>query len=80
MKIIQMHAKLLIWKQWSQPTLQLDYLKVTVAAIFYPCKAKFEQKAWKQANMSRTKKYFNAPQNYLSRLVNLNAMKIRKAL
>ena len=31
-------------------------------------------------NMSRTKRCFNAPHNYLSRLVNLNATKIRKAL
>ena len=31
-------------------------------------------------NLSRTKRCFNAPHNYLSRLVNLNATKIRKAL
>ena len=31
-------------------------------------------------NMSRTKRCYNAPHNYLSRLVNLNAEKIRKTL
>ena len=31
-------------------------------------------------DMSRTKRCYNAPHNYLSRLVNLNAAKIRKTL
>ena len=41
MKTIQMHAKLLIWKQWSQedkhfqPILQLDYLQSDRCSQFF---------------------------------------------